>query len=73
MEIFVERVVLFGILATVTSVIALFIAAFIMAPDLCAARWDSRKTEWSWLTGCRVEVDGQFIPEKNFRMIDGVP
>ncbi len=43
-----------------------FIASAIDA-QICRYRWSGFTTEYSMLSGCKVEIDGKFVPEDRVR------
>ena len=56
------------IAAVLGVMVALPISAVIKAqPVACAARWEPRPTQYDRLSGCRVEINGEFWPEDNVR------
>ena len=56
------------IAAVLGVMVALPIIAVIKAqPAACAARWEPRETEYDRLSGCRVKINGAFVPEDNVR------
>ena len=43
-----------------------FIASAIDA-QVCSYRWSGFATQYSMLSGCKVEIDGKFVPEDRVR------
>lgn len=43
------------------------VSSFIDA-QVCAYRWSDFNTEYSLLSGCKVEIDGRFVPEDMVRI-----
>jgi hypothetical protein len=68
-EFFATRAVIAVFVIVVGAVfVALPMAVF--APKMCAARWAEWETDWGFIAGCRVEVNGRFMPEKNVRGLE---
>ena len=44
-----------------------FIIASAIDAQVCRYRWSGFTTEYSMLSGCKVEIDGKFVPEDRVR------
>lgn len=64
----------FAIVSLFVLGIAAFIGAVVFAANLamatsCLRRWPDRQPEYSIWTGCTIVVEGQRIPEGNYRVL----
>lgn len=57
----------------VLAIIAILLAAIVLAPFKCAAKWErsGMATEWGPIQGCMVEVEpGRWLPDERVREIE---
>ena len=55
------------VVTCIALVAGLIVAGIKVQPAVCAARWEPRPTQYDRLSGCRVEINGEFWPEDNVR------
>lgn len=62
---------LIGFIATVLLLVVIIAVARPIAGYACSARWSpDYEAEYFWFGGCKVKVNGKFMPEKNVRGTD---
>ena len=55
------------VIILVAGFIATTFIAHAIAAQVCSYRWSGFTTQYSMLFGCKVEIDGKFVPEDRVR------
>ena len=50
------------------GVVAMFL--YTSSPWGCEGRWPGRETRWELVNGCFVSVDGEWVLERNLRILE---